>query len=211
MSEKALNWTYSEQYVAEDEVITEARERGAHLGCPSVSPGTGATLRLLAASGSAKSVVEIGTGTGVASLWLLAGMAPDGVLTTIDSELEFHKAAKKAFQEANIKSTRTRTISGKAQEVLPRLADGAYDLVFVGADAPHYREYIEQAGRLLREGGTLILDNVLWYGKVADPANREEIPTLLRAITKELHSQVEWQVSLLPTGNGLLCATKVAS
>lgn len=210
MSQQAQNWTYTEQYVTENDIILTARERGANLGCPSISPGTGAALRLLAAASSAKSVVEIGTGTGVASLWLLEGMAPDGVLTTIDSELEYHKAAKKSFAEADIRSTRTRTISGKAHEVLPRLADGAYDIVFVGADVPHYREYVTQAARLLRNGGTLVLDNSLWYGKVADPVNREEIPTLLRAVIKELHESNDWQVALLPTGNGLLCATKVA-
>ena len=208
MSEKAQNWTYAEQYVTETDAILNARERGAHLGCPSVSPGTGAALRLLASASGARSVVEVGTGTGVASLWLLEGMAPDGVLTSIDTELEYHKAAKKAFVEAGIKSTRTRTISGKALEVLPRLADGAYDLVFVGSDAPHYGNYIEQAARLLRIGGVLVLDNALWYGKVADPANREEIPALLRTITKELAASEEWQVALLPTGNGLLTATK---
>lgn len=209
MSEKAQNWTYAEQHVTESDAILNARERGAHLGCPSVSPGTGATLRLLAAASGARSVVEVGTGTGVASLWLLEGMASDGVLTSIDSELEYHKAAKQAFAEAGIKSTRTRTISGKALEVLPRLADGAYDLVFIGSDAPHYADYIEQSVRLLRSGGVLILDNALWYGKVADPANREEIPTLFRTLTKELAQSKDWQVALLPTGNGLLTATKL--
>lgn len=208
MTEKAQNWTYTEQYVSESDAIITARERAAHLGCPSISPGTGAVLRLLAASSQAHSVVEIGTGTGVASLWLLDGMPEDSVLTTIDSELEFHKAAKKAFLDAEIKSTRTRAISGKALEVLPRLADGAYDIVFIGADAPNYREYIIQASRLLRSGGVLVIDNALWYGKVADPANREETPTQLRAIARDFADSTQWQAALLPTGNGLLAATK---
>lgn len=208
MTEKAQNWTYSEQYVTEREAIITARERAAHLGCPSISPGTGAALRLLAGATQARSVVEIGTGTGVASLWLLDGMPEDGVLTTIDSELEYYKAAKKAFLDAEIKSTRTRPISGRALDVLPRLADGVYDLVFVGADAPNYREYVIQASRLLRPGGVLVLDNALWYGKVADPANREETPTQLRAIARDFAESNQWQAALLPTGNGLLAATK---
>ncbi|MFD2840916.1 O-methyltransferase [Populibacterium corticicola] len=208
MSEKAQNWTYTEQFALESEVIVRARERGAHLGCPSISPGTGATLRLLAHATQAKAVVEIGTGTGVAALWLLEGMAPDGVLTTIDSEIEFHRAAKEAFIEAGIKPTRTRTISGKSHEVLPRLADAAYDIIFVGTDTAHYANYVTQAERLLRPGGTLVLDNALWYGKVADPANREETPALLRGVARELHESPNWHVALLPTGNGLLCATR---
>lgn len=208
MSEKAQNWTYCEQFVAESPFVLAARERAAHLGCPSVSPGTGSALAMLAATVNARAVVEIGTGTGVASLWLLSGMAQDGVLTTIDSEIEFHKAAKAAFIESGIKPVRTRTISGKASEVLPRLADGAYDMVFVGADAPHYPEYLAQALRLLRPGGLVVLDNALWYGKVADPANREDVPTLLRGFAREISDSEEWIASVLPTGNGLLCAVK---
>ena len=208
MSEKAQNWTYSELAVPESDVIASARERAGHLGCPSITPGTGALLRLLAASSGARAVVEIGTGTGVSSMWLLEGMAPEGVLTTIDSEVEFHKAAKATFAEAGIKSTRTRTITGHALEVLPRLTDGAYDLVFAGADAIDYSVFVAQAERLLRPGGLLMLDNALWYGKVADPANREEVPTLLREVEHELTASEAWLVSLLPTGNGVLLAAK---
>ncbi|WP_019148301.1 O-methyltransferase [Timonella senegalensis] len=208
MSEKAQNWTYSELFVAESDAIASARERAGQLGCPSVSPGTGAALRQLAAISGARSVVEIGTGTGVSSMWLLEGMDAEGVLTTIDSEREFHKAAKAEFANAGIKSTRTRTITGHALEVLPRLADGAYDLIFVGTEAIDYPSFITQALRLLRTGGLLILDNALWYGKVADPANREEVPSLLREIGRSLLEDSAWIVSLQPTGNGLLLATK---
>ncbi len=159
---------------------------------------------------SPRAVVEIGTGTGVASLWLLEGMAPDGVLTTIDTELEHHRAAKRVFLEAGIKPARTRTISGRALDVLPRLADASYDMIFVGTDALDYHHYITQAARLLRSGGLLVLDNALWFGKVADPVNREEVPSALRTIYRELLDDSAWQVALLPTGNGLLCATKTA-
>ena len=76
-------------------------------------------------------MVEVGTGAGISGLHLLAGMAPDGILTTIDVEAEHQRAAKKAFAEAGIAPTRTRLINGRALDVLPRLTDGAYDLVFV--------------------------------------------------------------------------------
>ena len=71
---------------------------------------------------------------GVSGLWLLSGMAEDGVLTTIDNEPEYQRLAKQAFSEAGIGPSRTRLISGRAQEVLTRLADDSYDLVFIDAD-----------------------------------------------------------------------------
>jgi len=124
---KASSWTYCEEFVPEDDVLLRARERAAELGCPAVLPGTGAVLQALAAALAARAVVEIGTGTGVASLWLLRGMPEDGVLTTIDVEVEHQRAAKEAFSEAGIRGTRTRTIPGRASDVLPRLTDDGLD------------------------------------------------------------------------------------
>ena len=87
-ADKTLSWSYTEEFPHEDEQTAEARLRGIELGIAPVSPGTGAALRMLAAAVAAKSVAEIGTGTGVSGLWLLGGMGPDGVLTTIDVEPE---------------------------------------------------------------------------------------------------------------------------
>ena len=118
-----------------------------------VLPGRrGRAAPLLAAAAGAKAVVEIGTGAGVGSVYLLRGMRPDGVLTTIDVEPEHHRAARETFAEAGIASNRVRLISGRALDVLPRLTDGAYDLVFCDADKKEYAGYLEQALRLLRPG-----------------------------------------------------------
>ena len=138
--QKPATWAYAESFVVEGEVLELARGRAEELGCTQVLPGVGAALRLLAATLPARSVVEIGTGTGVSGLWLLQGMAADGILTTIDVEPEHQRAAKDAFTEAGIASNRTRVISGRALDVLPRLTDGAYDLVFCDADKPEYEE-----------------------------------------------------------------------
>src|ERR1700712_920195 len=94
--------SYAESFLDEDDVIIAARGRGAELGCVPIGPGGGAALRVLAAATSAKSVVEVGTGAGVSGLWLLGGMRPDGVLTTVDVEAEHQRAAKDAFTEAGI-------------------------------------------------------------------------------------------------------------
>jgi predicted O-methyltransferase YrrM len=199
---------YSENFIAEDEVIAAARERGDELGCVPIGPAGGATLRLLAALTNAKSVVELGTGAGVSGLWLLAGMRPDGVLTTVDTEPEHQRAAKQAYTEAEIASTRYRLINGAAREVLPRLTDGAYDLVFVDADKAGYGEYFEQAVRLLRSGGVMAFDNALWHDRVADPGSRDADTIALRELGKAVRDDRRLIPALLPVGDGLLVAAK---
>ena len=82
-SDKALSWVFAEEFVEENELLAQAREAATDLGADPVSTGVGAALRLLAATCGAKAVLEIGTGAGVSGLWLLQGMSPDGVLTTI--------------------------------------------------------------------------------------------------------------------------------
>jgi predicted O-methyltransferase YrrM len=132
--------------VPEDEVLTTARAKGGELGCVPVLPGAGAALCMLAAAIGARAVVEIGTGAGVGSIWLLRGMRPDGVLTTIDVEPEHHRAARETYAEAGIATNRVRLISGRALDVLPRLTVSLSHsvscvchclAVFLSASIPH--------------------------------------------------------------------------
>jgi len=153
-------------------------------------------------------VVEIGTGTGVSGVYLLRGMPTDGVLTTIDVEVENQRAAREAFVEAGIRPNRTRLIPGRALEVLPRLTDAAYDLVLLEADKVEYIEYLEQALRLLRRGGILAVDNALWHDRVADPAQRDPVTTSIRELGKAIRDHKQLLPSMLPCGNGLLLAVK---
>lgn len=206
---KVANWAYTEDFIIEDPLIRAARARGVELGSAPTAPGTGATLRFLAQALGAKSVVEVGTGTGVAAMWLLQGMPDDAVLTTIDVEVEHQRAAKEAFAEAGIKSSRARVISGRALDVLPRLTDGVYDLVFIDADPSEAPEYLEQAVRLLRPGGVVAIDNALWRDHVADPARRDELTTTMRELDKSVRADERLTSVLLPCGEGLLLASKI--
>jgi len=194
--------------VPEDEVLLTARAKGDELGCVPVTPGAGAALSLIAATAGAKSVVEIGTGAGVGSVWLLRGMRPDGVLTTIDIEPEHHRAARETYAEAGIPSNRVRLISGRALEVLPRLTDGAYDLVFCDADKKEYAGYLEQALRLLRPGGVVVFDNALWHDRVADPTQRDEETVAIRELGRTVRDDERLTSALLAVGDGLLVAVK---
>ncbi|GAB3126076.1 O-methyltransferase [Streptomyces calidiresistens] len=173
-----------------------------------VSPGCGDALRLLAAATNAKAVVEIGTGTGVSGLYLLQGMRPDGVLTTIDTETDRQQAARQAFRAAGFAANRARLIPGPALEVLPRLADGGYDMMFCDGDRRDYPECLEEALRLLRPGGLVCFSGVFAEGRTmataAPPASVLRLRELLRAIRENR----ELIPALLPVGDGLLCAAR---
>jgi len=199
---------YAENFVSEDEVIAAARARGVELGCTPIGAAGGAVLRLVAQMLGARNVVEVGTGAGVSGLWLLAGMRPDGVLTTVDTEPEHQRASRQAFTEAGIASTRYRLINGTAGEVLPRLTDGGYDLVFVDADKTGYATYHEQAVRLLRSGGVVAFDNVLWHNRAADSSVRDADTVALRELAKAVRDDERLMPALLPVGDGLLLAVK---
>ena len=138
-------------------------------------------LRFLAAVTDARAVVEIGTGTGVSGLWLLRGMRPDGALTSVDIEAEHQRLAKETFTQAG-SLQRVRLIPGWALEVLPRLTDGDYDLVFCDGEKTEYSDYLAEALRLLKPGGIVAFDNALWDDRVADPAQRDAETVAIREL-----------------------------
>jgi predicted O-methyltransferase YrrM len=183
-----------------------ARERGQDLGAPPIGAAGGAALRFLAAVIDAKTVVEVGTGCGVSGLWLLRGMAAGGVLTSIDEAPEHQRLAKQAFAESEVAPGRFRLIGGRALDVLPRLTDRAYDLVFADAAKREYPDYLEQARRLLRPGGIVAFDNALWHDRVADPASRDDDTLAVRELHRAVRDDPALTPVLLPVGDGLLAA-----
>jgi predicted O-methyltransferase YrrM len=205
---KPASWNYAEEFVAEDEVLTTARSRADEVGVTAVSPGVGTTLQFLASVLDARAVVEVGTGTGVSGLWLLRGMRSDGVLTTVDVEAEHQRLAREAFTEAGIAPNRARTIAGAGLDVLPRLTDGHYDLVFCDGDKREYSAYLKEALRLLRPGGVVAFDNALWHDRVADPAQRDDETVAIRELGRTIAEHDDLVPVLLPVGDGLLAAKK---
>jgi len=195
-------------YAAEDLVLRTARSLAHEIGLRAVAADTGAALRLLAAAGSARTVVEIGTGTGVSGLWLLRGMRADGVLTTIDLEGEHQRIARRIFTEAGFAPSRTRIITGRALDVLPRLADFAYDMIFVDGDTAEFGASVDAALRLLRPGGILAVNGALAGGRIGDPAVRDIDTVTIRELVKAVRESEEWVPALVPTGDGLLAAVR---
>ncbi|MQA87696.1 MAG: methyltransferase domain-containing protein [Streptosporangiales bacterium] len=208
MADQLASWTYAEEYLPEDDALVSARRRGEEVGAAPIGSGVGAALRFLAAAIGARSVVEVGTGTGVSGIWLLRGMRPDGMLTSVDAEPEHQRLAKQAYAEAGLSHSRVRLITGRALDVLPRLTDAGYDLVFCDAAKPEYTDYLTEALRLLRVGGILAFDNALWHERVADPTQRDPETVAIRELGKLIREDDRLVPMLLPVGDGLLAAVK---
>ncbi len=202
----------TEEFVAdwqpEDAPLLSARQRAREVGAASVDASTGAALRVLAALSGARHAVELGTGAGVSTLWLLRGLRSDAVLTSIDSEPEHHRLARLTLAEAGVPNGRVRLIAGRALEVLPRLSDGGYDLVLCDASAPEAVDYLPAAMRLLRTGGVVVFARALLGGRVADPTARDPESLAAREVARAVRDEPRLVPALLPVGEGLLVAVK---
>lgn len=203
MSQHEASERYVREATVEPDAIVRARATALELGAHPVSAVVGAQLAVLAATAAARSIVEIGTGAGVSGLHLLRG-APGAVLTTIDEEPEHLAAARRAFADAKIPSTRVRLITGRAAEVLPRMNEASYDIVLVDADPENVIEYVEHGLRLVREGGLVLVPRVLGAGKVADPVQRDRVTVAYRSLIQETQTSPAVLAALSGAAEGLL-------
>jgi predicted O-methyltransferase YrrM len=201
-----------DDFLPEDEALIGARRHAAEVGgATPVTPLTGAAVRFVAAAIGARSVVEIGTGCGASGIWLLRGMRPGGVLTTVDVEPEHQRLARAAYLAAGFAASRYRLIGGLALEVLPRLADGAYDLVFCDADRLENGAYLAAAMRLLRPGGIVVFNGVLPGSSATERMPTDAELTAAAELREQVRTDERLVPLLLPIGNGLLAAAKQAS
>ena len=199
---------FAESFAVEDYFMQQARLNGQEVGAVDSTVAVGNFLKFIAQFSNAKSVVEIGTGSGVGALWLLQGMPADGVLTTIDSEREHSKITRNIFEEADIAVTKYRVITGKLIEVVEKLADNAYELVVIRAAVDLF-EIVHESYRLLKPGGLLLIDHVLSGGKVADPTQRDPESIARRDAIKVIKEDDRWACTVIPIGAGLLVANKL--
>jgi predicted O-methyltransferase YrrM len=199
---------YAESYVAEDFYMQQARKNGAEVGAIDPTAAVGNLIKYLIKSAKSRSVVEIGTGSGVGGLWIFAGLNNDGVLTTIDTEREFSKIAKQIFQDAEIAPTLYRIITGNLIEVVDKLADNNYDFV-VARCSNELPDMVHAAARLLKVGGIFLIDAVMAGGKVADATQRDSESIARRDAIKLIQEDKRWNSTLLPIGAGVLVAHKL--
>ncbi|WP_431280187.1 O-methyltransferase [Leifsonia poae] len=209
MSDKDSNWKFADDVIVESEVIARARQQSLELGIEPIAPSVGAQAAVVVAATNAENIVEIGTGAGVSGLWLLTG-GTRAQLTSIDSELENQQYARGLFTEAGISSNRVRLITGRALDVLPRMNENSYDIVFIDADPQSVIEYVEHGLRLARPGGTVLVAHALWKGRVSDPAQRDDVATGFRTLITETAASGAVISALSLAGDGLLQITKLA-
>jgi caffeoyl-CoA O-methyltransferase len=170
-------------------------------------PLQGRLLSLIAQLLRPKAILEIGTYTGYSALCLAEGLAVDGVLHTIDRNAELRSLQQKYFDRSG-KAHQIIAHLGDATEILPQI-DEKFDLVFIDADKSNYLNYLNLVTPMLRSGGLLISDNVLWSGKVTQEAKAEDLDTqILQEFNKQLNTHPEYQTVLLPIRDGLSLARK---
>lgn len=156
-----------------------------------------------------KRVLELGSFTGYSALCLAEGMPPNGELHTIDINDELDWLRNKYYQKSEVGHLITQHI-GEAKSVVPELG-GAWDLVFVDADKKNYRDYYDMLLPQLRPGGWMLLDNMLWYGKVTRPQTRTDIETqTLHELNAHIAQDDRVQQVLLPIRDGLNLLQKMS-
>ncbi len=199
---------FAENYAHEDYFMQLARKNGEEVGVIDPTAAVGNFLKFATELTGAKSVVEIGTNSGVGSLWILQALGNDGVLTTIDAEREHSKIARTVFEEADIPATKYRIITGNLIDVVGKLADNSYELI-VTRDAMDLFEIVQESFRLLKSGGLLIIDQVLSNGKVADTTQRDPESIARRDAIKVIKEDSRWSSTVIPIGAGILLAHKL--
>jgi len=203
-----------EEYVArlltpETPVQQRLREETARLAEAGmqIGPDQGALLALLIRLLGVRSVLEIGTFTGYSALAMAAALPQDGRLVTCDVSEEWTRVARRYWDAAGV-APRIELRLGPAAATLAGLLEergaGSFDLAFIDADKPGYEGYYEACLRLVRAGGLIAIDNVLWSGRVADPANEEPNTRAIRALNLKIRDDPRVDSCLVTVGDGLM-------
>jgi predicted O-methyltransferase YrrM len=168
-------------------------------------------MGLLVELTGARRVLEIGCFTGYSTLAMALALPPAGRLLTLDVNPEWVELGRRAWREAGVQG-RIEVRFGLAEASLDRLIEaggaGSFDLAFIDANKKSYDAYYERSLVLVRPGGLIMIDNVLWGGAVADPANHDRQTQALRALNAKLHSDPRVSIALVPIGDGLMLARR---
>lgn len=176
-----------------------------------ISPEQGQFMQMLVELLAAKKTLDIGTFTGYSALVVALALPADGKVVTCELSEESTHTAKKFWQEANVLQKIDLRL-GPAVTTLQALIDNgeanSFDFAFIDADKANYENYYELSLKLLRKGGLIAVDNVLWDGAVADLNDNEKATVAIRALNKKIHADQRVSISMLPIGDGLTLARK---
>lgn len=175
------------------------------------APEQGQLLHLLARVTGARKTLEVGVFMGYSSTWVALALPPGGKVIACDVNEEYTARARQTWTEAGV-ADRVDLRLAPALETLDGIIaagdSGTFDFAFIDADKGNYPNYYERALALLRPGGLIAVDNVLWDGRVVDPENREPETEAIRAFNRKLHIDERVTLSLVPLGDGLTLACK---
>jgi predicted O-methyltransferase YrrM len=176
-----------------------------------IAPEQGQFMALLVELIGARRIVEVGVFTGYSALWMASALPPDGQLIACDSSKEWTDIALPFWREAGVSERIERRLGAAAETLADLLEHGEanrFDLAFIDADKENYDTYYEACLSLVRPGGIILFDNMLWSGRVADADQQDADTQAIRALNAKLHDDARISLSLIPIGDGLCLARK---
>ncbi|MEH2165391.1 MAG: class I SAM-dependent methyltransferase [Nostoc sp.] len=197
----------------EPEILGRLRQETANhpRSVMQISPEQGQFMSLLVQLIGAKKTLEVGVFTGYSSLSVALALPPDGKIIACDVSEEFTAIARRYWQEAGVADKIDLRLAPALETLDGLLATGqaeTFDFAFIDADKENYDAYYERSLQLVRPGGLIAIDNVLWSGQVADEQNQDEGTQAIRALNEKLHHDERISLSLVPIGDGLTLAIK---
>jgi predicted O-methyltransferase YrrM len=176
------------------------------------SPEQGQFLNTLARIVGAKNTLEVGVFLGYSSTWVALALPADGRIIACDVSEEYTSRARQIWREAGVEAKIDLRIRPALESLDALIAEGRagqFDFAFIDADKGNYANYYERALTLVRKGGVIAIDNVLWDGKVIDPSVTDEHTEAIRAFNRKLHDDTRIALTLVPLGDGLTLACKL--
>jgi predicted O-methyltransferase YrrM len=159
-------------------------------------------LHLIIKISNIKNVLEIGTFTGLSALSISLALPEDGKLIALDKNEKTNELALKFFKKAK-QDHKIKTIVKPALETLEELNKNEFDMIFIDADKLNYKQYYEKSLELIKKGGLIIIDNVLWHGEVADEKNNDKFTINIREFNKLVNEDSRVEQIIMPLGDGM--------
>ncbi len=191
-----------------DALLTRLEAEAQKENIPIVGPRVGGILQMLSSLVGARRILELGTAIGYSAIWLTRGMGEEGRLTSFEANEATAERARRNLAEAGL-GDRVEVQVGQALTLLPKM-DGPYELIFNDIDKESYPQVIPWAKKLLRPGGLLVTDNVLWGGRVADPEDRSPATEAIIEYNRLLAEDEEMSTVILPVRDGVSISIKGA-
>ena len=167
-------------------------------------------LELITKISKSKKILEIGTFTGLSTLSMALGLPEDGRIIALDKNSETNIKAKEFFKKAE-QDKKIKTIINPALDTLNELkkVNSIFDIIFIDADKENYKDYYNRSFDLLKRGGLIIIDNVLWHGEVADEKNNEKFTNIIRNFNEHVRTDKKTDQIIMPIGDGLTVCRKL--